>query len=522
MAELLHDRRSRANEPAVIDAHGATSWGVLEQRVHRLIHHLRGAGVQPGDRVGLLSGNRREVEEVLLACAHAGWLAVPINWHFAPDEVAYVLEDSGAVAVVADADFGDLAVAALELAPGAAPRSRLVFGGPVPSDGSHGIEDYEAALLASSPEEPADQMLGGVMFYTSGTTGRPKGVRNTGFQIGTTPKVLQLAASSMVNVGIPAEGRTLLCGPHYHSAQWAFSFFPLINGSTVVMQSRFDPEQLLDLIDEHEITNVHLVPTQFVRLLRVPEERRRAFRGDSLQLVLHGAAPCPPAVKRAMIEWWGPKVSEYYGATEGGIVTLISAEEWLAKPGSVGKAMPIMEIKVVNAEGDEAAPGEEGVIHVRNLLGNDFEYLNAPEKTAEAHSLAGFMTLGDIGYLDEDGYLFLSDRKIDMIISGGVNIYPAEIEAVLVEHPAIADVAVFGVPDEEFGEQVKAALQLVPGREWGPDLEAEIVALARGRLAGYKVPRSFDVVEQMPRSEAGKLLKRELRAPYWEGTGRKI
>jgi long-chain acyl-CoA synthetase len=254
----------------------------------------------------------------------------------------------------------------------------------------------------------------------------------------------------------------------------------------------------------------------------VDDERRAAFQGQSLELVLHGAAPCSPSVKRSMLEWWGPKITEYYGATEGGVVTLISAEDWLTKPGSVGRPLPNFEIRIVPEDGSEAGPLDEGPIHVKNLMGSDFEYLGEPEKTAEAHREPGYFTLGDIGYLDAEGYLYLSDRKIDMIISGGVNIYPAEIEGVMITHPAVVDVAVFGVPDEEFGEKVWANVQLADGVTWTENLHHELLALTREKLAGYKVPRHIDVIEQMPRSEAGKLLKRQIRAPYWEGTGRKI
>jgi long-chain acyl-CoA synthetase len=505
MAQLVADHLDKADQPALIDSAGATSWAELNDRVNRLINHFRAQGVQPGDRVALLAGNRREVFEVLLASGHAGWLVVPINWHFAADEVEYVIENSGAVCLVTDPDHDHLAIGT--------DIARLTFG----AAGS-----YEAALEAASNEEPTDQMLGGVMFYTSGTTGRPKGVKNTAFTGGVPPEVMKLIAGSMVNVGLPANGRTLLCGPHYHSAQWAFSYMPMINGSTVVLQDKFVPEETLRLIDEHAVTNVHLVPTQFVRMLRVDDATRAAFSGESLQLVLHGAAPCSPDVKRRMLEWWGPKISEYYGATEGGVVTMISGGDWLRKPGSVGQAMPICELKIVPDDGSTAGPGDEGVIHVRNLMGTDFEYLGEPEKTAEAHREPGFFTLGDIGYLDDDGFLFLSDRKIDMIISGGVNIYPAEIEGVLISHPAVVDVAVFGVPNEEFGEEVKAAVQLVDGTAWSEELRVGLEALAREKLAGYKVPRSYDVVAEMPRSEAGKLVKRQLRAPYWEAAGRKI
>ncbi|MEZ5220262.1 MAG: AMP-binding protein [Ilumatobacteraceae bacterium] len=522
MARLLQkmvngDEGRRAAEPALIDRHGVTSWGELDGRVNRLVHVLRSLGVQPGERVAILSGNRREVYEVIQAVAHCGVLLVPINWHFAGEEVQYVVENSGSKVLFVDPTYAS-AADGIEL-----PRFDFV------DHEGDGRSSYEDALGVAPADEPDDQQMGGVMFYTSGTTGRPKGVRNTAFAGGVPPEVYELMAAGMVNIGFPPDGRTLLCGPHYHSAQWAFSFFPMIGGSSIVVQERFVPEETLRLIDEHHITNVHLVPTQFVRLLRADEAAKAAFRGDSLQLVLHGAAPCSPQVKRQMIEWWGPKVTEYYGATEGGVVSIISAEEWLRKPGSVGKPMSNYVVRI-QAEDDEgvavgdgdAPPFVPGTIHIRNTMGTDFEYLGEPDKTKDAHRLAGMFTLGDIGYLDDDGYLFLSDRKIDMIISGGVNIYPAEIEGVLAAHPSVVDAAVFGVPDDEFGEQVKAAIQLAPGIEWDGGLEASLVAHAREHLAGYKVPRSFDVVETMPRSEAGKLLKRQLRAAYWDGIGRSI
>jgi long-chain acyl-CoA synthetase len=493
----------RPNEAALVDDSGSTTWPEFNQRVNRLVHHLRALGVQPGERIALLSGNRRETFEVVAAAAHAGYLMVPINWHFAAEEVEYVVANSESKVLLTDPDYDHLA--------GGIDLPRLVFSG-----------SYEAALAASSADEPEDQTLGGVMFYTSGTTGRPKGVRSTSFQTGVPPQVYQLMAAGMSAMGYPANGRTLLCGPHYHSAQWAFSFFPMVGGSAVYIQRRFVPEETLELIDRYRITNIHLVPTQFVRLLRVPVELRDKFSGSSLELVLHGAAPCSPEVKRQMIQWWGPKVVEYYGATEGGVVSVIGSQEWMERPGSVGRPMAMMKVKIVPEDGSPAGPLDEGVIHIASAMGSDFEYLGEPEKTAQAHTEPGYFTMGDIGYLDADGYLYLSDRKIDMIISGGVNIYPAEIEGVLSAHPAVVDVAVFGVPNDEFGEEVKAAVQLAPGVSWNPALERELSSYARERLAGYKVPRSFDVVDSMPRSEAGKLLKRQLRSPYWEGTGRKI
>jgi long-chain acyl-CoA synthetase len=321
---------------------------------------------------------------------------------------------------------------------------------------------------------------------------------------------------------IPSDGATLLCGPVYHSAQWAFSFLPLLTGSRIVMRHRFVPEETLEIIDRHAITNVHLVPTQFHRLLRADEAARQAFSGESLQIVWHGAAPCPPQVKRGMIDWWGPVVAEYYGSTEGSIVTTASAAEWLERPGTVGKCSPMVEVTIRGDEGEILPPGQSGQIYVKNLMGSDFEYHGEPAKTAEVHLEPGTFTFGDIGYLDDAGYLFLSDRKIDMIISGGVNIYPAEIEAVLVTHPAVEDAAVFGIPNEEFGEEVKAAVTLRPGHRPDEALAAELIAHCREHLAGYKAPRSIDFEDELPRSETGKLYKRLLRDRYWQNSERRI
>jgi long-chain acyl-CoA synthetase len=278
----------------------------------------------------------------------------------------------------------------------------------------------------------------------------------------------------------------------------------------------------LQVIDDHSVTNIHLVPTQFHRLLRLEDQHREQFSGDSLQVVWHGAAPCPPDVKRRMIDWWGPVISEYYGSTEGSIVTTANSEEFLERTGTVGKPTAMVELTIRDDDGKQLSAGESGQIYVRNLLGSDFEYHNEPGKTAEAHLEPGVFTFGDIGYLDDDGYLFLSDRKIDMIISGGVNIYPAEIEAVLVNHPAIEDAAVFGIPNEEFGEEVKGAVKLRAGFSPSDELTEQIIAHCRDHLAGYKAPRSIDYEDEFPRHETGKLYKRLLRDPYWKNSERNI
>ena len=513
----------RGDEPAVIDERSMTSWRELDERVDRLVHALRDRGLGEGDRVVALLGNRVEFVELSLACATGGWVLVPLNWHWVAPEVAYVLEDAGAAAAVVDERFMDVAVAALEVVPVGV---RIA----VAEDPPEGFERW-SEVVRSGASGPVDHPTkGGPMFYTSGTTGHPKGVRSALTAVGGPAEMFTLMAHSLGPtigvVPIGADGHVpavqLVCGPTYHSAQWVFAVFPLLCGATIVFQHRFDAAGVLELVDAHGVTNVHLVPTQISRMLDVPDPVRSAFDGSTLRTVLHGAAPCPPSVKRAAIEWWGPVVAEYYGGTEGGFLAVIDAEEWLERPGSVGRPLPIVEVRIVGNDGEVLDVGETGEIWFRNLLGSDFEYHNAPEKTASAHRADGFGTLGDVGHLDEDGYLFLSDRRIDMVVSGGVNIYPAEVEGVLAAHPAVADVAVFGIPDDEMGESVHAAVALRRGATWGPETESALDQWCREQLAGYKRPRSYEVHDELPRNEAGKLTKRTLRDPWWEGRDRSI
>ena len=508
------------SEAALVDEHGSTSWSEFDERTNRLINALRAAGLAPGDVFATFCGNRREFFEIMTAAAHGGWLFVPVNWHFTPAELAYVVDNSDSKLLLVDARFTEVAEQAMARDDWPTLPAPILIGA---NESRDGFEDYEGLLAAASAEEPADQCMGGPMFYTSGTTGRPKGVRSTSQPPGGPIEILEMMSAGMPGMlQMPERGTTLLCGPVYHSAQWAFSFLPLMNGSAVVMRHRFDAADTLKTIDEHAVTNVHLVPTQFHRMLGLDDDVRSAFDGSSIGVVWHGAAPCPPEVKRRMIDWWGPVIHEYYGSTEGSIVSTASAEEWTQRPGTMGKPVPIVEVRIVKDDGSLAEAGESGQIYVKHLMGSDFEYHKEPEKTASAHLEPGVFTFGDIGYLDEDGYLFMSDRKIDMIISGGVNIYPAEIEGVLAAHPAVRDAAVFGIPNEEFGEEVKAAVQLVDGVEGSDALAAELIEHVRGELAGFKAPRSVDFEDEMPRHPTGKLYKRLLRDRYWQEAGRSI
>ena len=525
MAVLTSDHAQQRGEvAALIDEFREVTWSQLDERVNRLVNGLRALGLKTGDTVAVIVGNHCEFFELAMACAHGGWTYVPVNWHWVADELAYVFADADARAVFVDERFADACTAALRDDRGR--DVNHVIGIRCASDTSIATDPrfhaYEDVISGASSAEPADQMLGGPMFYTSGTTGRPKGVR--GMLSGgssMTPDIMKLVAAGFSNF-LPIPGRTMLCGPFYHSAQWAFSYLPMIGGSSVVMQHKFDSASMLALIDLHGCTNVHLVPTQMKRMLDLSDDVKTGFRGDSLVTVWHGAAPCPPAVKRGLIDWMGPKITEYYGSTEGSIISTITSAEWLAKGGSVGKPLETVEVIVVDDDQQRVPPGSEGTLYFRNKMGTDFTYHNDEGKTAAAHLEPGVFTTGDVGYLDADGYLWLSDRKIDMIISGGVNIYPAEIEGVLAVHPAVEDVAVIGVPDEEFGESVKALVQVKEGVLADDSLASSLVAHCRELLAGYKAPRSVDFVGHIPRTGTGKIQKAPLRAPYWEGHRRRI
>ncbi|MBT3311586.1 MAG: AMP-binding protein [Desulfobacterales bacterium] len=522
MAEILLTwAESKPDQMALADEYSQITWGEFNSNVNKLIQSLRDAGLETGDTFSVLSGNRNEYYEILSAAANGGWSYVPINWHFTAEEVAYVIENSDSKAFIADSRFAEVASDTVARDEVNDLKAKIIIGkqGKTPD----GFILYDDFISDASDSEPDDQSLGGPMFYTSGTTGRPKGVKSSSFQAGGSLEILRMIGEGTTQMmQMPPEGITLLAGPLYHSAQWAFSFLPMVAGSAVVMRHKFNPEETLDLIDKYKITNTHMVPTQFVRLLRLDDEIKNSFKGSSLKLCWHGAAPCPHEIKRKMIEWWGPIIFEYYGSTEGSIITACTSDEWLERPGTLGKPLPIIEPHIIKEDGTKAGPNEHGQLYFKNLMGSSFEYHKEPDKTKEAYLEPGVSTFGDIGYLDEDGYLFMSDRKIDMIISGGVNIYPAEIEDILSNHPAISDCAIFGVPNEEWGEEVKAAVELKKDYTASDELTQELIAFTAKHLAKYKAPKSIDYLEEMPRTVTGKLLKRKLRDKYWEKSGRTI
>jgi long-chain acyl-CoA synthetase len=488
--------------------------GELLGSANQVVHGLRAMGLQPGDAVAMLLPNGTEVFELYLAVTQAGFYLIPVNWHLVGPEIAYIVDDCEAKAFVAHARFGEHARAAADEIDFPA-GGRFAVGGTI-----EGFRPYEDLKAGQSADTPADRQAGMVMNYTSGTTGRPKGVRRN--LSGVDPETGGGGFGGMLFMfGLqPFDDNVHIVGsPLYHTAVLVFAGAAIHIGHTVVVMDKWSPQQMLHLIDQYRVTNTHMVPTQFVRLLGVPEEERAKYDVSSLRHMVHAAAPCPPEVKRQMIEWWGPVIDEYYAASEGG-GTIVFADEWLEHPGTVGRAWPISEIAILDDDGNELPPGEIGTVYMHMMTGN-FEYYKDKEKT-EKNRHGKFFTVGDVGFLDEDGWLFLSDRKIDMIISGGANIYPAEIESELIMHPKVADVAVFGIPHDDWGEEVKAVIEPMEGIEGDDALEAEIMEWSATRLAKFKRPKSIDFTTEMPRDPNGKLYKRKLRDPYWEGRERAI
>jgi long-chain acyl-CoA synthetase len=497
--------RTQPDKPAcVIAASGEViTYRQLDERSNQGAHLLRSIGLRRGDVIALCMENHPRYLEIAWASQRSGLYWVCISSKLTAPEVEYIVRDCGAKVFITSAGMGDLA---RQVAPLLGDRQLYMVGGATAP-----FRSWEEACAAMPPTPIEEQSSGADMLYSSGTTGRPKGVK---FALSADPidhptTLVQLASRIY---GVKSDSVYLSPAPLYHAAplRWCMAVQHL--GGTVVLMDRFDPERALELIERHRITHAQWVPTHFVRFLKLSPEVRRRYDVSSLRSAIHAAAPCPIPVKEQMIDWWGLVLHEYYAGTEGNGMTAISAAEWLRKKGSVGRAV-YGEIRICDDTGEQVGPMTEGTVYFSGA--RPFEYHNAPAKTAESRNRHGWSTLGDVGYVDEDGYLFLTDRKAFMIISGGVNIYPQEIENLLVTHPAVMDVAVVGAPDEDMGEKVVAVVQPVDPAAATPALADELLAFARERLSHVKVPRMIEFTRELPRHPNGKLYKRLLRDAYW-------
>jgi long-chain acyl-CoA synthetase len=497
LAELATEEPGK---PAVIMAADGrvTTFGEIYHRSRQVSRLLAGLGVQRADHVAVMLANRPEYFEIAWGAQRRGTYWTPVNWHLTAEEAGYIVEDCGATVLFASPETAEVAAQITGRLPGV---RAFVTGG------EHaGLAGYETAIGGLSGDPLPDEVEGMYFFYSSGTTGRPKGIRREHafppFGAGIGLELLLRGA-----FGFGPDSVYLCPAPLYHAAPIGYSMAAQRNGATVVLMERFDPVECLRAIERYKVTHVQFVPTHFVRMLKLPPEQRAAFDVSSLRAVIHAAAPCPVEVKQQMIDWFGPKIFEYYAGSEGNGMTIIDSADWQAHPGSVGRPI-VGTVHIAGADGTELPPGEDGVIY---FDGPAFEYHNDPVKTANARNDRGWSTLGDVGHLDDEGYLYLSDRRTDLIISGGVNIYPAEIEEALIMHPAVADVAVIGVADAEMGQSVLAIVQLADSGTGSGELAAELMAHCRSRLAPFKTPRSVEFVTELPRTPAGKLLRRRLR-----------
>ncbi len=509
MQVAVHARK-RPSNPAVLSQSGNRTWAELNANINRLVRALRRAGLTSGDAVALLAHNSPEFVETWAACQRAGFRLTAVNWHQSAELAAYVIDNCDARALITSARFATAALEAARVAKQLAVK--LAYAGAI-----EGYTDYAAALAAEDGSDIPDGEPGSTMLYTSGTTGRPKGVYRA-----TKPVVSQLTAKvNETAAWNPDADLALVAGPLYHAAPLGLNLAPPMNqGVTVYLMDKWDAEETLRLIQQLKATHTHLVPTMMHRMLQLPEETRRKYDISTMRWVIHGAAPCPAHVKQAMIDWFGPVLFEYYSSTEGGGV-FVNSHDWARKPGTVGKPVEGVAIRLLDPEGAEVAQGEEGIIYIQAPATGRFEYYKEVTKTQSAYR-GDWYTLGDMGKLDDEGFLFLTGRTAELIISGGVNIYPVEIDEVLIRHPAIADAAVVGVPNEDWGEEIKAVVELKAGFSAGEEMTQSILNFAKDKLPGFLRPRTVDFVATLPRNAAGKVLRQQVREPYWRGRTKKI
>ena len=493
----------------------------LADHVARAARGFTDLGVRPGDAVALMLRNDLAFFEARFAVGSLGAYSVPVNWHYTGEELAYILTDSDARALVIHADLlarvaGDLPADLPVLVVATPPEIAVAYAvDPDLCAVPAGRTDWDAWVTGFAPWDGAPVEPPAAVIYTSGTTGRPKGVRRHPADPETSRRTLAMFEKVL---GITGQARTTITGPLYHSAPHAYGDLMARAGAEISLMPRFDPEGLLARIQNERLTHLYMVPTMFVRLLKLPEGVRKLYDVSSLRDVVHAAAPCPPHIKRGMIDWWGPVINEFYGSTETSAVVYCTAPEWLAHPGTVGRVLPEAIVTIQDDDGNTLPTGAIGEVFCRQKAVTDFTYHKDDEKRRSVER-DGLVTSGDVGYLDEDGFLYLCDRKKDMVISGGVNIYPAEIEAALHAMPGVHDCAVFGIPDDEYGEALAAVIQPQPGANL---TEQAVRAFVRSRLAGYKVPRVIEFHASLPREDSGKIFKRRLREPWWANAGRAI
>jgi long-chain acyl-CoA synthetase len=499
--------REHGDKPAVImgGTGAAMSFAELERRSNQVAHLFRARGLRAGDRIAVLMQNELDLFPVIWAAQRTGLYYAPVNWHLSAEEAAYIVADCGARLLISSAGLEPLAAAAAVAAP--ALDGRLVAGGAALAAGAESLD----AAIEGLPGTPVDdETEGWYMFYSSGTTGKPKGIVRplTGQPFGTglgTETVMRLV------FGFSPSSVYLCPGPLYHAAPLAWSIGTIRNGGTVVVMERFDAATALSLIERYRVTEGQFVPTMFVRMLRLPQAERDRYDLSSLRLVVHAAAPIAVEVKREMIDWLGPVLAEYYAGSEANGICVIDSSDWLAHPGSVGRPLGV-EVHICAEDGTEVPTGEVGTVWFSG--GSPFTYHNDPGKTASAFNASGWSTLGDMGYLDDEGYLYLADRRTDLIVSGGVNIYPREVEEALAAHPAVADVAVIGIPDEEMGQRVHAVVQPAVAGAGSTELAAELIDFCRARIARFKAPGSVSFEDSLPRTPTGKMLRRVVADRY--------